>query len=102
MAASLEVERVDLHYGAAIALRRVSVQVETGRVTCLMGRNGVGKTTLMKNIMGLLSHSAGDIMLGDQNVGGLPANRRARALVAGICYCLGGPCLLAVGVAGAE
>ena len=44
----LVVEKVDLHYGAAIALRQVSVTVEVGAVTCVMGRNGVGKTSLLR------------------------------------------------------
>jgi urea transport system ATP-binding protein len=48
----LEVERVDLHYGAAIALRQVSLTVETGAVTCLLGRNGVGKTSLLRAVVG--------------------------------------------------
>jgi urea transport system ATP-binding protein len=41
----LEVEKVDLYYGAAIALRQVSIKAEAGAVTCVMGRNGVGKTS---------------------------------------------------------
>ncbi len=41
----LEVDHVDLHYGAAIALRQVSLTAEVGAVTCLLGRNGVGKTS---------------------------------------------------------
>ena len=44
MAAMLNVENVDLHYGAAQALRSVSLDVPEGQVTCVLGRNGVGKT----------------------------------------------------------
>ena len=44
-----------------------------GRVTCVIGRNGVGKTTLMKTMMGLLRHSAGQIYLGEQSIEHLPA-----------------------------
>ena len=47
----LEVENVNLHYGAAIALRQVSVKVEVGAVTCLLGRNGVGKTSMLRAIV---------------------------------------------------
>ena len=61
----LEVEKVDLHYGAAIALRKVSVTVEVGAVTCVMGRNGVGKTSLLRAITG-----AHPISVGLDQVGG--------------------------------
>jgi ABC-type branched-subunit amino acid transport system ATPase component len=44
----LEVDHVNLHYGAAIALRQVSLTAEVGAVTCLLGRNGVGKTSLLR------------------------------------------------------
>ena len=57
----LEVEKVDLHYGAAIALRQVSITVEVGAVTCVMGRNGVGKTSLLRAITGAHPISAGSI-----------------------------------------
>ena len=59
--ASLDVQGVSLHYGAAIALRDVSIQVTTGRVTCLLGRNGVGKTSLLRAITGAHPISAGRI-----------------------------------------
>src|SRR5579863_1521398 len=48
----LEVDHVDLHYGAAIALRQVSITAQVGAVTCLLGRNGVGKTSLLRAIVG--------------------------------------------------
>src|SRR5260221_10669535 len=51
----------------------------TGQVTCVMGRNGVGKTTLIKAIMGVLRSSAGAVRLGERDLSHLPANRRAQA-----------------------
>ncbi len=48
----LEVTSVDLRYGAAIALRQVSLRAEIGAVTCLLGRNGVGKTSLLRAVTG--------------------------------------------------
>ena len=57
----LEVDHVDLHYGAAIALRQVSLTAEVGAVTCLLGRNGVGKTSLLRAITGAHPVSAGAI-----------------------------------------
>jgi len=54
----LEVEKVDLYYGAAIALRQVSISVNVGAVTCLLGRNGVGKTSMLRAIVGALQIAA--------------------------------------------
>ena len=48
----LKVENVNLFYGAAQALRGVSLTAEIGKVTCVLGRNGVGKTSLMRAIVG--------------------------------------------------
>ncbi len=48
----LAVETIDLYYGAARALRGVSVTAEIGKVTCVLGRNGVGKSSLLRAIVG--------------------------------------------------
>ena len=82
MAAELQVEHVDLHYGAAIALRRVSVRAEAGRVTCLLGRNGVGKTSLLRAITGAHPVSAGQIRWQGEDITKLPTHERARRGVA--------------------
>ena len=82
MGADLEVERVNLHYGAAIALRRVSISAEAGRVTCLLGRNGVGKTSLLRAITGAHPVSAGQIKWQGEDIAKLPAHERARRGVA--------------------
>jgi urea transport system ATP-binding protein len=78
----LGVQNLSFSYGMVQALRDVNMTMAQGRVTCVMGRNGVGKTTLMKNIMGLLRQNAGSVTLGDMDVTKLPANRRARAGIA--------------------
>ena len=57
----LSVDTVDLHYGAAQALRGVSLTAEPGAVTCVLGRNGVGKTSLIRAIMGHQPTSGGAI-----------------------------------------
>ena len=57
----LAVQNVDLFYGAAQALRSVSLERDPGRVTCLLGRNGVGKTSLLRAIVGLQSIASGSI-----------------------------------------
>jgi urea transport system ATP-binding protein len=78
----LSIQNVSFSYGMVQALRDVSMTMAPGRVTCVMGRNGVGKTTLMKTIMGLLKHSTGGVVLGNEDVSRLPANRRAKAGIA--------------------
>jgi urea transport system ATP-binding protein len=69
-------------YGSVQALRGVTMTMPPGQVTCVIGRNGVGKTTLMKTIMGLLTPSSGQIWLGERTIEHLPANRRAKLGVA--------------------
>ncbi len=78
----LSIQHVSFSYGMVQALRGIDMDVVQGSVTCVMGRNGVGKTTLMKNIMGLLRPSAGEIVLKDHDVTRLPANLRAKAGIA--------------------
>ena len=69
-------------YGSVRALRGVNMSMPPGQVTCVIGRNGVGKTTLMKTVMGTLAQSAGQVWLGARAIEHLPANRRARLGVA--------------------
>lgn len=78
----LNVETVDLHYGAAQALRGVSLVAEPGKVTCVMGRNGVGKTSLMRAIVGLQSISGGRIVWEGEDVARLTPHDRARKGIA--------------------
>ena len=73
----LDVQAVDLHYGAAIALRQVSVRVETGRVTCLLGRNGVGKTSLLRAITGAHPVTRGAVRWDGVDITRLPTYARA-------------------------
>ena len=62
----LSVENLSLHYGAAQALRGVSVEAAMGEVTCVLGRNGVGKTSLLRAIAGHRPISGGSIRLDGQ------------------------------------
>jgi len=78
----LSVQDVNLYYGAAQALRGVSLSAEIGRVFCLLGRNGVGKTSLLRAICGLQPIASGTIQLDGQEVSRLPAYDRARRGVA--------------------
>lgn len=79
----LAVRDVDLYYGAAQALRKVSVAAEPGRITCLMGRNGVGKTSLLRAIIGHAPIAGGAVVWEDVDISALPAHDRARR---GIAY----------------
>jgi urea transport system ATP-binding protein len=79
----LEVKNVDLHYGAAQALRDVSIVVEPGKVTCVLGRNGVGKTSLMRAIIGHQPVSGGEILWEGRDITRMPPFERARR---GIAY----------------
>lgn len=78
----LAVEDLTFSYGAVRVLNEVSLSVPRGRITCVMGRNGVGKTTLMKNVMGLLKAESGKVFLDGRDVTFLSGNRRARAGIA--------------------
>src|SRR5436305_15188472 len=79
----LDVNAIDLHYGAAQALRGVSLKAEAGKVTCVLGRNGVGKTTLLRALIGQLVVSRGSIRFDDADITGLMPYERARR---GIAY----------------
>ncbi len=78
----LEVKNVDLHYGAAIALRGVSLTAEIGEVTCLLGRNGVGKTSLLRAVTGAHPVSRGSIIWNGEDITALPIYERARRGIA--------------------
>ena len=74
----LSVEAVDLYYGASHTLRRVSLMARKGEVTCILGRNGVGKTSLLRAICGLQPIRSGRILWEDRLLNGLPPHERAR------------------------
>jgi urea transport system ATP-binding protein len=75
----LSVEAVDLYYGASQALRRVSLTAKLGEVTCILGRNGVGKTSLLGAIFGLHPIRSGRIRWEGHDLAALPPYQRARA-----------------------
>src|ERR1700730_7655549 len=78
----LSVENVDLHYGAAIALRKVSLTAEVGAVTCLLGRNGVGKTSMLRASVAAHPITRGAIKWEGADITGLPTYERARRGIA--------------------
>ncbi len=69
---------IDLYYGASHILRRVGITAERGKVTCLLGRNGVGKTSLLRAIFGLQPIRGGRILWDGQDIAGLKPHERAR------------------------
>ena len=74
----LTLDNVNAYYGESHILRDVSFAVAAGEVACLMGRNGVGKTTTLKVITGLLSARSGDMLFDGSNITNLSTDRRAR------------------------
>jgi urea transport system ATP-binding protein len=79
----LDASSLDLHYGAAQALRAVSLRAEPGKVTCVLGRNGVGKTSLLDALAGHLPVSRGTIRWENNDITALRPPERARR---GIAY----------------
>jgi urea transport system ATP-binding protein len=79
----LDVDSIDLHYGAAQALRAVSLKAEPGKVTCVLGRNGVGKTSLLDALAGQHAVTNGKVTLDGADITRLKPAERARR---GIAY----------------
>jgi urea transport system ATP-binding protein len=78
----LRVDAIDLYYGAAQALRSVSVAAKAGEISCVLGRNGVGKTSLLRAITGHQPITKGSIVWEGQDLGRMPPYERARRGIA--------------------
>ncbi|MDE2078574.1 MAG: urea ABC transporter ATP-binding subunit UrtE [Burkholderiales bacterium] len=74
----LNVESVNQYYGGSHILRGLSFEAQPGEVTVILGRNGVGKTTLLKSLMGLVPIKSGQIQLDGQNIDTLKPYERVR------------------------
>ncbi len=79
----LDLKDITLHYGRSRILNGISMQADLGEVTCVMGCNGVGKTSLMKAVTGTHPRSGGTMHFDGQEIGVVPAHQLARA---GIAY----------------
>ncbi|TVQ44848.1 MAG: urea ABC transporter ATP-binding subunit UrtE [Gloeocapsa sp. DLM2.Bin57] len=74
----LQITNLNVYYGESHILRDVDMNIPTGEMVCLIGRNGVGKTTLMKTIMGLLKPRTGTIIYDDKDLLRYSTDKRAR------------------------
>jgi len=77
MTTGLTIDGIDLHYGAAQALKRVTIDCRPGRITAVLGRNGVGKSSTLRAITGINDITAGAITFGTETLRRLPPYKRA-------------------------
>ena len=78
----LEVSNLHTYYGPGHILQGVDLQIDEGKIAAVLGRNGVGKTTTVRSIMGIAPPKQGDVRLGGENIAGWPSHKIARAGVA--------------------
>jgi urea transport system ATP-binding protein len=76
---ALTIDGLNQYYGGSHILRNLSFEVPAGKVTTLLGRNGVGKTTLLKTLMGLVAPATGSVKFADRDLTGATPYQRARA-----------------------
>ena len=75
---TLTIRAIDLHYGAAQALRNITIECRPGRITAVLGRNGVGKSSTLRAVTGINNVSAGEISFDNEVLKKAPPYRRAR------------------------
>ncbi|SDO45623.1 urea transport system ATP-binding protein [Paenibacillus sp. yr247] len=75
----LNLQKIEAGYGESMVVRNVNLQVKPGQIVCLLGRNGVGKSTLLKSIMGLIKPKFGSIYFNERNITSFPTDRRAKS-----------------------
>jgi branched-chain amino acid transport system ATP-binding protein len=74
----LEIKELNTFYEQSHILQGISMGIDTGEIVCLLGRNGVGKSTTLKSIIGLVSPRSGEILFKSQNVAGMPPHDIAK------------------------
>lgn len=77
MSSFLKVSGMEFAYGEVTVLRGLDLEVEVATISCVMGRNGVGKTTFLRNVVGLEKSSAGKVFMGGNEVTNMEAHQRA-------------------------
>ncbi len=75
----LDIRGLNVYYGESHILRDVDLSVAPGQMVCLIGRNGVGKTTLLKSVIGLLRQRSGAVCLQERELSAMPPHARARS-----------------------
>lgn len=75
----LKLHNIEAGYGESMVVRNINLEVKSGQIVCLMGRNGVGKSTLMKSIMGLIKPKSGAITYMESDITSSSPDRRAKA-----------------------
>jgi branched-chain amino acid transport system ATP-binding protein len=78
----LRIEGLNTHYGPSHVLQGVDLDVAAGKISAVLGRNGVGKTTTVRSVMGLVPPTSGKILLDGKDIAGWPPHLVARAGVA--------------------
>ena len=78
MTTALSIRDIGLHYGAAQALRGISIEAKPGRITAVLGRNGVGKSSTLRAVTGINNVSSGEIVFNDEVLKKAPPYKRAR------------------------
>jgi ABC-type branched-subunit amino acid transport system ATPase component len=81
-AAALELHGVSSGYGAAVVVRDVALDIRAGEIFALLGKNGMGKSTLLKTVMGFLPTRSGTIRMSGEDITGQPPHRIARRAIA--------------------
>src|SRR5271156_2348473 len=84
MTALLAIEQLTVRYGEIVALADLSLEIGAGEAVALLGANGAGKSSLLKAVVGLVRHAAGEIRLDGEPIDGLAVHRR---VARGIGYC---------------
>ena len=85
----LELKDVHTHYGLSHVLQGVNLRVGAGEVVGLFGRNGVGKTTVMKTIAGWLAPSSGQVVFDGASIAGVPAAKASATVIPKFSECVG-------------
>ena len=78
MSVALKINAADLHYGAAQALYGITIECKPSRITAVLGRNGVGKSSTLRAVTGINNVSAGEIVFDNETLRKAPPYRRAR------------------------